>query len=183
MSKPFKFVPKLRWKLSILWMLATGFTLMCVPLTNGYAFIALPFVQWLLRKIYVGEPGLWILATFFGGIAAFASLIVALFFLPSRYLAAAVAGAVLGFAQSLVLRRLCYKANWWILSSSLALAIGAGWVIDIDFPTYFKFGGSKPSQQLLVIMYLASGLIGGAIKGGTLGWLIENHKKDNKINA
>ncbi|BAZ13942.1 hypothetical protein NIES4071_57820 [Calothrix sp. NIES-4071] len=179
MSKSSKLVLKLNWQLSILWALATGFTLMFVPLTNSYAFIALPFIQWVLLKIYIGEPGLWILATFFGGIAAFASLIACLFIFPSGYFVGAVAGAVLGFAQSLVLRRHIHKASWWILSSSLALAFGAGWVIDIDFPTYFKFGGSKPSQQALIIMYLASGLIGGAIKGGTLGWLIKNHKKDN----
>jgi hypothetical protein len=152
---------------------------MFVPLTDSYAFIALPFIQWLLLKIYIGEPGLWILATFFGGIAAFACLLISLFLLRSGYVAGAITGAVLGFAQSLVLRRHLYKTNWWILSSSLALALGAGWVIDIDFPTSFKFGPQLPSQQTLTIMYLASGLIGGAIKGGTLGWLIENCKKDN----
>jgi xanthine/uracil permease len=92
------------------------------------------------------------------------------------YGGAAMIGAILGFAQWLVLKRYTTKASWWILISTIALMLGAGWVmaLSIQLETFISF-------DRWIKSCLASGLIGGTIKGGALVWLLQHPKKDYEL--
>jgi hypothetical protein len=85
----------------------------------------------------------------------------------------AAAGAVLSFAQWLVLRRHGRRTRLWIPANMLAWACGMPlifWGMDLAF----KQG--QPWQSLLVITgaILAAGLLVGAIHGGFLVRMTEN---------
>jgi hypothetical protein len=82
----------------------------------------------------------------------------------------AVAGAVLSFAQWLVLRRSVRHAGWWIPANMLAWLVGMPlifWAIDAAqrSPSLFQ------AALLLAGCLLLTGLVVGAIHGTCLVWL------------
>ncbi len=89
--------------------------------------------QWLvLRRQYPGQaPGWWILASTVGWLASWAVIVSGLLIPPNpgsveTLLASTVIGAIMGVAQWLVLRRLVYRAGWWVMASVV------GWVVALS---------------------------------------------------
>jgi hypothetical protein len=78
-----------------------------------------------------------------------------------------VAGAVLSFAQYLVLRGKVSRAGWWIPANMLAWAIGMPIIFGaIDLA--FKLPEVWQSTSLMVFALLGVGAIVGAIHGAVL---------------
>jgi hypothetical protein len=68
----------------------------------------------------------------------------------------AVEGASVGMAQWLILRRWVSHAGWWVLASTVGLAVG--------FPLYFSDGEAVSTAVASVAV--------GAITGRVLVWLL-----------
>ncbi|HEY9878938.1 MAG TPA: hypothetical protein V6D29_10810 [Leptolyngbyaceae cyanobacterium] len=92
---------------------------------------------WLLRRWL--PLWRWWVVTFGFGLVGLISVIGLTLLLPMSeplfslrsIFSGAVMGATLGLGQALVLRRRVPQSYWWILVSAAALALGAGWVIDL----------------------------------------------------
>ena len=117
---------------------------------------ALGVLQWLVLRRQLARAGWWIAASTVGwavGGAAFGL----------------VGGALAGFLQWLVLRRRLARAGWWIVASTV------GWVIG---PVIVLFGGVIGELDaalivlLVTVLWGSGGLVGGAITGGVLVWLL-----------
>ena len=100
----------------------------------------------------------WVLASLVGGAVGFAvagavlgavleAVAAAGGFAMAAAVVMAVAGASLGIAQWLVLRRQVSRAGWWVLASTVGLAVG-------------------------VLFSVAAGVIYAPITGGVLVWLL-----------
>ena len=159
-----------------------------------YAFYVLFAPEYALMGVMVGVPhwlvlrrqipgvGRWVLATIggfaVGGTLAFVALLAAnyfgLFDLIDRDLAAFLAlillyapiGPLVGIAQWLVLRRKIARAGWWVLATTIALALfGAFFGLIPAFEWgYYDAGPSVVSA--------VGGLLAGAITGAALIWLL-----------
>lgn len=221
------------------WTLGTaGIFAIAVALFNGLGILGFPFVVlgfwqgWLLRR-RLAIWRWWIITLGFG-LAGLGCVIVLTLFLPAylplftlrSLLTGGVMGAVIGLGQALLLRRQTPKASWWILISATALALGAGWVIDLfvrqSFNLDLPYTGliSAIAQSLLpheaavqnfcrfpptaqppldlpnplqssywlyrcrgvnVAIAALSGLIGGAIKGAGMVWLLGPAEKGKAV--
>ena len=72
----------------------------------------------------------------------------------------AIAGAVVGLAQWLVLRRQVSQAGWWVLASSLSLAV--------LFVVSDALGGNDVTSGRAVVAFVVAGVLAGAITGSAL---------------
>ncbi|MDE2994821.1 MAG: hypothetical protein OXU67_13170 [Chloroflexota bacterium] len=123
---------------------------------------ALGVLQWLVLRGRLVRAGWWIVASTVGwavGGAAFGL----------------VGGAVTGVLQWLVLRRRLARAGWWIAASTVGWAIG---------PVIVLFGGVIGELDAALIVLLVAvlwgigGLVGGAITGVVLVWLLRQRLVD-----
>ena len=82
---------------------------------------------------------------------------------------------VAGFLQWLVLRQRLARAGWWIAASTVGWAIG---------PVIVLFGGVVGELDAALIVLLVAvlwgigGLVGGAITGAVLVWLLRQRVVD-----
>ena len=81
---------------------------------------------------------------------------------------AAAGGVGIGVAQWNYLRRYVRRAGWWVLGSAIALGIGAGPNLCAGMAMY--------GVHNWLLKLAVGGLTGGAIKGGTLVWLLRKPK-------
>jgi hypothetical protein len=56
--------------------------------------------------------------------------------------AEAVIGAAVGIAQWLILRRQVSQDGWWVLASTVGLALGLSWAFDMGFPARLAVAGA-----------------------------------------
>ena len=77
---------------------------------------------------------------------------------------AGIAGFGMGFAQWMYLRQHVRRSGWWILATAIAIAIGGGSSMCSGLP----FAATTDWVKQLAI----GGILGGAIKGITLAWLL-----------
>lgn len=87
-----------------------------------------------------------------------------------------VAGAVLSFAQWLVLRNHVRRAGWWMPANMLAWAVGMPlifWAID----TAQKLQPLALTLLVLAVSLLFTGAVVGAIHGACLVWLVRQTEK------
>ncbi|HEY9761750.1 MAG TPA: hypothetical protein V6D07_04455 [Trichocoleus sp.] len=226
------FSPVLFW---VQWTLGTAAIFaIAVALFTGLGPLAvvsivLGFWQgWLLRRWL--PIWRWWVVTFGFGLVGLVSVIVLTLLLPipdplfplRGIVSGAVMGTVLGLGQALVLRQRVPQSYWWILISAIALALGAGWVIDLFIRLSFtmnvpytrligpiaqallptnaavqaicQYSQSLPPTTVLpnplqdsswlyqcrgvnVAIAFLSGLIGGAIKGAGMVWLLKREER------
>ncbi len=175
-----------KWIVGLWWTLATvvglAMAMLIGPRLGGVVNPAiLGLTQWLVLRRYISKAGWWILATTIGGVVALYIGSAVTFFTTgilwhgAGLVGGAVGGAILGLAQWLVLRRHVSQAGWWILASAVALAVGAGWVVNLGISSAFR-GGESIEMLRWIGIGAASGAIGGVIKGGTLVWLLRQPK-------
>ena len=130
---------------------------------------ALGVLQWLVLRGRLVRAGWWIVASTVGwavGGAAFGL----------------VGGVVTGVLQWLVLRRRLARAGWWIAASTVGWAIG---------PVIVLFGGVIGGMDAALIVLLVAvlwgigGLVGGAITGVVLVWLLRQRlgEADGAVRA
>ena len=143
-------------------------------------------MQWLVMQWFLPKAWLWVVATVFGSVlgwvcslglfivAGWFGNIASIFFptwFPEGIVCGVVAGAGgigIGVSQWLYLRNYVRRAGWWVVGSAIALGIGAGPNLCAGLNMY----GDRNWFALLAI----GGLVGGAIKGGTLVWLLRGQK-------
>ena len=143
-------------------------------------------MQWLVLRWFLPKAWLWVVATVFGSVLGwlFALGGFLMMGLLGNYtftflqdvipesvtcgIVAGVGGAGIGVSQWLYLRNYLRRASWWVLGSAIALGIGAGPNLCAGLDMY----GDRNWFALLAI----GGLAGGAIKGGTLVWLLRKRK-------
>ena len=77
-------------------------------------------------------------------------------------------GIGMGIAQWLYLRKHLQRSRWWIVATAIAIGIGAG----PSFCSSIPLNNSTNWPELLTI----GGLLGGAIKGVALVWLLHQPK-------
>ena len=181
----------LRWVLAT----TAGFALGFVPIASlGYAFpilfapayalmgLMVGILQWLVLRRRVPAASKWILATIagfvLGGAFGFIVILVAssvdlyssLYEPLSSFAFALVLlaplGPVVGAAQWLVLRGKVLRSRWWVLASTLSLAlfatvVGAGLATDVDNAP----GGLWAIGTL-------GGIGVGVVSGSALVWLL-----------
>ena len=130
-----------------------------LTLIGAFGGASVGIAQWLVLRRQVARAGWWVLASIVGfalgfvvggplgsattSRAVFTPVDVAVQFL----LGGAGNGAPMGIAQWLVLRRQVGRAGWWVLASTVGLAVGA----------FFS---------------VAAGVIYAPITGGVLVWLL-----------
>jgi hypothetical protein len=139
------------------------------------------FLHWLILRRLFARAGWWIPASVVGWLLAYIPLNMGIagadtgqgfLFISERYVfgvACAVAGAVAGTMQWLVLRRWVSCAGWWVLASSISW-VGAAWVfanLTRGADVHFLLGGA------------ASGSLSGAITGVVLVWLLRHPRPAN----
>ena len=143
-------------------------------------------MQWLVLRWFLPKAWLWVVATMFGSILgwffALGGLAVMEFLGDFTFtffqdevpeivvcgIVAGIGGAGIGVSQWLYLRRYLRRAGWWVLGSAIALGIGAG----PNLCEGLKIYGDRNWLAMLAM----GGLAGGAIKGGTLMWLLSQRK-------
>jgi len=151
--------------------------------------IALGLAQWLVLRRYVKHVGWWILATMIGAIAAWliglqVMVILILSFsnrdvvttsaalLKAVFGLGAWVGAVLGFAQWLVLRTHVRRGALWIVAN--AFAWGVGLLVVWIGATLVNPGELRFETALVGIATgVTMGVVVGAITGFVLVWLLK----------
>lgn len=173
---------RVEWGFGLRWVLATtvgwvvGFAiceafkafLESITADGAVIGISVGIGQWLALKGRINRAGWWILASIIGFAAgkavgdAFAQAV------PGAVgfgLSGAAIGASVGIAQWFVLRRHVVLAEWWVLASVLAWAVGGGIIRVADEAV----GG--PSGTAYVIG-AAGAAAAGAMTGASLVWLL-----------
>ena len=123
---------------------------------------ALGVLQWLVLRGQLARAGWWIVASTVGWTVGGVSF-------------GLVGGALAGFLQWLVLRGQLARAGWWIAASTVGWAIG---------PVIVLFGGVIGEMDAVLIVLLVAvlwgigGLVGGAITGAVLVWLLRQRLGD-----
>jgi hypothetical protein len=152
-----------------------------LTITAGlYPLIAtLPgFLHWLILRRWFPRAGWWVLASGAGSLLGFLVMgwglgvadtqegtSFARFAVPASM---AVAGAVVGTLQWVVLRRWVPRAGWWVLASSIS------WIVA-EY-AYLKL--TRAGDVQLLRGAVVSGTLSGAITGFTLVGLMRNTRKD-----
>jgi len=173
---------RVEWGFGLRWALATtvgwvvGFAiceafkafLESITADGAVIGISVGIGQWLALKGRINRVGWWILASIIGfavGKAAGDAFAQAVPGAVSFGLSGAAIGASVGIAQWFVLRRHVVRAEWWVLASVLAWAVGGGIIRVADEAV----GG--PTGMAYVI-----GAAGAATAGGmtaaSLVWLL-----------
>jgi hypothetical protein len=142
---------------------------------------ALPaFLHWLILRRLFACTGWWIPASVVGWLLAYIPLNMGIagadtgqgfLFISERYVfgvACAVAGALAGTLQWLVLRRCVSYAGWWVLASSVSW-LGAALV----FGYLMKVAKGIEDAHLFLLGAAASGTVSGVITGLALVWLLQ----------
>jgi hypothetical protein len=151
---------------------------------------ALGLTQWLVLRRYVKHVGWWILATMIGAIAAWLIglqvmvVLLLIFSNPTFFVTTSAAllkavfwlgtwvGAVLGFAQWLVLRTHVRRGALWIVAN--AFAWGVGLLVTWLGATLVNPGELRIETALVGIATGATaGAVIGAITGIILIWLLK----------
>lgn len=150
--------------------------------------IILGLAQWLVLRHYIKHIGVWVVVTAIAGLVAWLigtkmSVVLAFAYfagnssnaatlLQGVVLLGAWIGAVLGFAQWLVLEVRIRGAGWWIFANAVAWALGS--------LVAFLGAGTVSSDELSITALLAKALTGiatgsviGAITGVALVWLLK----------
>jgi hypothetical protein len=146
---------------------------------GGVLLVTMPgFLQWLILRQRFARAGWWLLASIVGSLLGHLCLGVGIagadtgqgfLFISERYVlgvACAVAGAVAGTLQWLVLRRWVSCAGWWVFASSVSW-LGAAWVFG-----YLTSEAGGVTDVHFLIGGAASGTLSGAITGAVLVWLL-----------
>ncbi|MGB3755066.1 MAG: hypothetical protein WBA07_01660 [Rivularia sp. (in: cyanobacteria)] len=178
------------------WILATGvggafIGYMAAPTDFFWELIVTGFVvgiaQWVVLRRYINSAIWWIVLSGFGWILGIYLMVFiggilnpVVEFLNStgifwqvfwlNIVQQPINFAVLGFAQSLLLRRYFRYTGWWILASTLSGVIRGGVGAYVCAATC-KFGGGSISNG---VGWAAS----AAITGILLLWLVNNHRKN-----
>ncbi|MCH8093052.1 MAG: hypothetical protein IH953_00520 [Chloroflexi bacterium] len=140
---------------------------------GAVAGASIGIAQWLVLWRQVSRPGRWVLSSTVGLAATFAVLLavgeavgnIGAVFVGgngARASVGAVAGASIGIAQWLFLRRQVSRPGWWVLSSIVGLAVG------------FAVGRGKG----LAVGEAVGGVVYGAITGGVLVWLLRQPRPE-----
>jgi hypothetical protein len=149
---------------------------------------AIGFLQWLVLRLRLRRLRWWswVLATILGqvagtfviGLAVVLPILLGTMLTVARHVGEAalqvatqlvtggILGAVIGFAQFLVLRRHPLAA-WWVLAAAIAGAITA------VVPPIPALGSAFDQAVAAIITRFVTGLITGSITGVALVWLIE----------
>jgi len=172
---------RVEWGFGLRWVLATtvgwvvgfaiceAFEAFLGPFTvveGAVIGISVGIGQWLVLKGRINRAGWWILASIIGfavGKAvgdAFAHVSGAV----GMGLTGAAIGASVGIAQWFVLRRHVVRAEWWVLASVLAWAVGGGIIRGEE-------AGGWPTETAYVIG-AAGAAVAGAMTGASLVWLL-----------
>jgi hypothetical protein len=106
----------------------------------------------------------WVAASFGGGTTA-AALLLPAWWLLLPELRVILAGAAIGLAQWLVLRRRIPSAWWWIIASVLGLFLGL-WMRASVY-VYFWF---SPHEEAVWVKALADSALGATL--GTMQWFV-----------
>ena len=150
-------------------------------------------LQWLVMRQHLTRAGWWVLANTVG-FAVYDVIAVSVmpYGVPLRYVAqlhvfeavyivtgVAAGGAVVGILQWLVLRQHLTRAGWWVLASTVGLAVGfiVVDVTDLAFTVSKALGNEMGAAIIGVIVSFATrGAVGGAITGSALVWLLRQPK-------
>jgi hypothetical protein len=170
--------------------LTTVNTVALLHIVGALEGTALGLTQWLVLRRYVKHVGWWILATVIGAIAAWlvglqATVILILLFSNSAFSVTTSAallkavfwlgiwvGAVLGFAQWLVLRTHVRHSTLWIVAN--AFAWGVGLLVTWLGATLVNPGELRFKTALVGLATGATaGAVIGAITGVILVWLLK----------
>ncbi len=130
-------------------------------------------MQWLILRIFVSRTGWWVLASTAGFAVGWGGVFVAIFGYPEgmggmssftnvlgKAVVVALGGAVTGILQWLVLRGKVSRAGWWVLASTVGLALGV------------TVADAIPNEMDLLGVLLLPGAVLGAVTGGVLIWLL-----------
>jgi len=166
-------------------MIPENTSLIIVETVGILARLLLPtlpaFLHWLILRRLFARAGWWIPASVVGWLLGYIPLGVGIagadtgagfLLISERYVfgvGCAVAGAVAGTLQSLVLRRWVSCAGWWVLASSISW-VGTAWV-------YASL--TRGNDVNIVLGGAASGTLSGAITGLALVWLLSHSVDPN----
>lgn len=158
----------------LLWTAATSLTIgICMVFgAPGFFFgpLLLAGAQWGVIQRYWPKTLGWMIATLVGGYLALAAMVAMVLWTAQPLLALLVAAAILGLAQGLSLKGV--SRRWWAVPvvTIVVLLIAAGWLVPqgVDAGIY----GSERDGWVWGLWGLASGALGGALKGLALTWLM-----------
>jgi len=129
---------------------------------------AVGIAQWLVVRQPVSPRAGWVLASIVGfgvGNAAAELVVPGTSSAVGYALHGAIVGAFVGLAQSLVLRRRVASAGWWVPVNGGAWALG--WV-----PIAIAEHATGWSTIAVYVGIAAGAMVGGAITGAALIWLL-----------
>lgn len=144
--------------------------------------VSLGYNQWLILREHLPSSRGWILQTTLGVLAGFtllniihAKTVGAFAFIPISVISFMLFGAILGFAQWIVLRRYFDKSSWWIMANTVAWSSSSLIILLLDV--------QLPEFIILVLDYLIVGVILGARTGMMLNTLIKNSGSVNSSQS
>jgi hypothetical protein len=137
------------------------------------------FLHWLILRLWFPRAGWWVLASGVGTLLAYLPMgwglgvadtqgetALARFAVPASM---AVAGAVAGTLQWLVLRRWVSRAGWWVLAGSIS------WVVaEYTYLTLMRAGD---------VHLLSGAAVSGTLSGATSGLVLVELMRHGQRNA
>ena len=136
------------------------------------------FLHWLVLRRWFPQAGWWVLASGAGSLLGYLPMgwglgvgdtqgetAFARFAIPASM---AVAGAVVGTLQWLVLRRWVSRAGWWVSASSVSWVAAESAYLNL----------TRAGDVHLISGAAVSGALSGAIMGLTLVGLMRNRRSD-----
>jgi hypothetical protein len=164
----------LKGKFLFEWIVATTIAWTIINLAQTYSTVSplclLPligFAQWYVLEYYQPHVRWWIWTSALGVgisgfiIVAFSLVGLGLNILSHPLFAGTITGASVGILQWLFLRRLSFRAAWWILASVVSLISGGS--VRLIIETLFSS----------LVGAVLGGLVVGGISGLALIWLFE----------
>ncbi len=145
--------------------------------------VGLGIAQWLVLRQHLSRAGWWVLASTVGwvvGLVVGGSVNLVVGGAVNLFVVVGLVGIGfgIGIAQWLVLRPHLSRAGWWVLASTVGLAVGGAVGVAVGGAVGIAVGGSISLASILslVVGFPVSGAVYGAITGGAMVWLLRQPK-------
>lgn len=153
-----------RWRtipINMIWSIVA-----VIAIVLGHAASIAGVLQWLVLWKQFSRSPWWILMSSAGAlIVLFTGSVVVT---SSEYLYFALAGAVIGLMQWLVLRRQLTSAGWWILASTIGWLVG-GLATEVVGEAYNRMSDHLSEHAALAVAHTAPNTVGGILCGIVTG--------------
>ena len=138
-----------------------------IPLAGALLGIIVGSIQWFAIRPFRIPVLLWVAATMVGnGIGDW--IVAANVLLQSQMgqldlwgiaYANAVGGTAFGLLQWLVLRRLFYRAGWWVLANTFGRSVGSAVAVSLNLRLDLPFNAGAPVAGLVIGIATTVGLV------------------------